>query len=210
LSGYIGYNNSIKNIGFSPRQPVAFSHKKHSGDFGMKCLFCHSSAEKSAFSSIPTTKSCMVCHLALKNQSELMKLVNYSFDNNIPIQYTRVNILPDYTHFNHSRHLIAQIDCSSCHGEVEKMDSIRQEKALTMSWCLDCHRNPEKFIVFARDISGIVTIKNTTKVNMLFPKDFVFPSFGMWSNDLPKTYMKEFLMPKNPSRGPENCSACHY
>ncbi len=106
---YLGYDYSIKNVGFSPNQPVAFSHKKHSGDFEMKCLFCHHDAEKSSFSSIPSTKSYMICHLALKNQSELMKLVNHSFDNNIPIQYTRVNILPDFTHFNHSRHIRAQI-----------------------------------------------------------------------------------------------------
>ena len=207
---YLGYDYSIKNVGFSPNQPVAFSNKKHSGDFEMKCLFCHHDAEKSSFSSIPTTKSCMICHLALKNQSELMKLVNYSFDNNIPIKYTRVNILPDFTHFNHSRHIRAQIDCSSCHGEVEKMDSVRQEKALTMSWCLACHREPEKNIIFARNISGILTLSGKSG-NSIEPEiDVVQPSFGMWEGKILPNKFKDFLIPKKPVKGPETCSSCHY
>ena len=31
-----------------PVQPIAFSHQIHAGKLGMDCLYCHSSAEKSA------------------------------------------------------------------------------------------------------------------------------------------------------------------
>lgn len=210
FSIYLGYDNSIKNIGFSPAQPIAFSHKKHSGEFEIKCLFCHTDAERSSFSSLPTTKSCMVCHIALKNQSELMKLVNHSFDNNIPIKYTRVNILPDYTHFNHSRHIRAQIDCSSCHGNVEQMDSVRQEKALTMQWCLDCHRSPDKFIIAARNISGILTDTANITTISIKPEDVISPSFGLWTGKLPDQKFNGFILPHKPTKGPETCSACHY
>jgi len=49
------------------------------------------------------------------------------------------------------------IDCSSCHGNVEKLDKVILQKKITMKWCLDCHREPLKYIVPARRISGIFT-----------------------------------------------------
>ncbi len=208
LSIYLAYDFSIKNTGFSPEQPIAFSHKKHSGEFGMKCLFCHYSAETSSFSNIPTTKSCIVCHIALKNESELMKPVNFSFDSNASIKYNRVYILPDYTHFDHSSHIKAQIDCSSCHGSVETMDSIKQVSVISMSWCLNCHREPAKYITKARSISGIITDSLPFKT-----ADYTSvsrPEYGLWESRVPAKSIDGFYLPFMPVRGPETCSACHH
>jgi hypothetical protein len=52
-------------------------------------------------------------------------------------------MLPDYAYFNHSVHLNAGVGCSSCHGRIDQMDVVYQAEPLSMSWCLDCHRNPE-------------------------------------------------------------------
>jgi cytochrome c553 len=38
------------------------------------------------------------------------------------------------------------IGCASCHGRVDTMNLMYQASPLTMSWCLSCHRAPEKFI----------------------------------------------------------------
>ncbi|MBL7999904.1 MAG: cytochrome c3 family protein, partial [Candidatus Kapabacteria bacterium] len=73
------------------------------------------------------------------------------------IEWKRVHYIPDYAHFNHSRHIRAQIDCQSCHGKIEEQGVVAQNKPLAMGWCLDCHRNPEKNVVPARPISGIFT-----------------------------------------------------
>lgn len=155
FSIYLLYDINSNEIGYSPVQEVKFSHKIHSGKFQMKCLSCHYSAEFSAFSNIPTTFDCMVCHIALKNEKESLKKVVESYYSKTPLTWKRIYQLPDHTRFNHSKHINASIDCSTCHGKVEEMDSVYSVKNFTMSWCNDCHKNPKNIVVFARDISGI-------------------------------------------------------
>jgi len=48
--------------GFEPAQPIAFSHRLHSGELGMQCLYCHSGAERSRHAGIPAASTCMNCH----------------------------------------------------------------------------------------------------------------------------------------------------
>jgi len=36
--------------------------------------------------------------------------------------------------------------CATCHGPVDKMPLMYQHATLQMSWCLDCHRNPARYI----------------------------------------------------------------
>jgi len=51
-----------------------------------------------------------------------------------------VHRLPDHVKFNHKAHLARGLDCKTCHGDVRQMDRIEQVGALTMGWCLQCHR----------------------------------------------------------------------
>jgi hypothetical protein len=55
----------------------------------------------------------------------------------------RVHDLPDYVYFNHSAHVTRGVGCETCHGRIDTMVKVSQEKPLTMGWCLDCHRNPD-------------------------------------------------------------------
>ena len=63
-----------------------------------------------------------------------------------PLQWTRVNQLPDFVFFNHSVHVQKGIGCSSCHGRVDQMPLTWKAHSLYMRWCLDCHEAPEKQI----------------------------------------------------------------
>lgn len=211
---YLLYDYVIKNTGFMPAQPIQFSHMVHSGDFGIKCLFCHSSAENSEFSEIPTTYSCMVCHIALKNTSDLVEPLNSSYDSLKPIIWNRVYRVPDFTKFNHKVHINSLIDCATCHGEVEKMEKIYQFRPITMSWCIDCHRYPEKYVVPAREISGIFTSNINLDSLGIFKRNFysiILPSYGMWlSENYESEYLKDIVNPRVFSRANENCSVCHY
>lgn len=211
---YLLYDFVIKNTGFMPTQPIQFSHKVHSGDFGMKCLSCHTSAENTAFSEIPTTYSCMVCHIALKNTSDLIKPLNESFDSLKPIIWKRVYRVPDFAKFNHKVHINSLIDCSTCHGEVEKMEKVYQFRPITMSWCIDCHRYPEKYTVPPRDISGIFYADIHLDSLNFYKKNFysiINPAYGMWLSDVYESeYLKNIAYPRVYSRGNENCSVCHY
>ena len=49
-------------------------------------------------------------------------------------------------YFNHSAHVNRGVGCESCHGRIDEMEVVYQAKALTMGWCLECHREPERFV----------------------------------------------------------------
>ena len=38
------------------------------------------------------------------------------------------------------------VGCYSCHGPVDEMPLMYAENTLQMEWCLNCHREPEKFL----------------------------------------------------------------
>jgi len=125
-------------------QPIPFYHAHHVGSMGIDCRYCHSTAEKAATAGIPPTKTCMNCHAQIWNQSPTLEPVRESFRSGTPIEWVRVHDLPDFVYFNHSAHVNKGVGCTTCHGRVDEMSYIRQEKSLLMEWCLDCHRAPEK------------------------------------------------------------------
>jgi len=61
-AGSVDLNLPGNNQGYAPEQPIAFSHRLHSGDLQMDCLYCHTGAEKSRHASIPPASICMNCH----------------------------------------------------------------------------------------------------------------------------------------------------
>ena len=48
--------------GYSPPQPISYSHRLHAGELGIDCRFCHSGAEYGQHAGIPSTDVCMKCH----------------------------------------------------------------------------------------------------------------------------------------------------
>lgn len=148
--GVVWYWFSPKNIevGYSPTQPINFSHKTHAGDLAIDCRYCHTTVEKAAFAAIPSTEICMNCHNLVRRASgatedspDIAKVVA-SFNSGKPIEWVKVHMLPDYTYFDHSRHITVGVSCVECHGRVDKMTKVFQAEPLSMSWCLDCHRDP--------------------------------------------------------------------
>ena len=127
-------------------QPVQFSHKHHVGDDGIDCRYCHTSVEKSAHAGLPSTDTCMTCHSQIWKDASLLEPVRVSLSSNSPLQWNRVHDLPDYVYFNHSIHVAKGIGCSTCHGRIDQMPLTRKTQTLYMRWCLDCHRDPQKFI----------------------------------------------------------------
>ena len=127
-------------------QPVQFSHAHHVGGMGIDCRYCHTSVEESAFANIPPTKTCMNCHSQIWQNAPILEPVRASFRDNTPLTWTRVHDLPDFVYFNHSIHVKQGVGCATCHGPVDKMPLMYQHAPLTMAWCLECHRDPGKFI----------------------------------------------------------------
>jgi len=130
----------------APEQPVPFSHQHHAAGLGLDCRYFHTSVEDSSFAGIPPTKTCMNCHAQIWTNEPMLQPVRYSFSSGQSLQWTRVHDLPDFVYFNHSIHINKGVGCYSCHGQVDAMPLMYEENTLQMEWCLDCHRQPEKFL----------------------------------------------------------------
>ena len=46
---------TVVGAGYSPTQPVPFSHKLHAGDLGLDCYYCHPTVQRAAFAAVPAT-----------------------------------------------------------------------------------------------------------------------------------------------------------
>ena len=127
-------------------QPVPFSHQHHVEGLGLDCRYCHTSVENASFAGIPPTKTCMTCHSQVWTNAAILAPIRDSFQNKTPIQWTRINDLPDYVYFDHSIHIAKGVGCTTCHGPIGEMPITWKGESLKMSWCLNCHRHPEKYL----------------------------------------------------------------
>ena len=136
----------VTGVGIAPAQPVPFSHKHHSGELGVDCRYCHTTVETQATAGIPPTHTCMTCHSQIWTGSDMLKPVRDSFARDEPLQWVRLNKLPSYVYYNHSVHVTKGIGCSTCHGDVTSMQMTYRANAFEMQFCLDCHREPAKYV----------------------------------------------------------------
>jgi len=136
------HNNYANGVGFTPPQPVPFSHQHHVSGLGLDCRYCHTAVEQSADAGIPATKICMTCHSQIWTNAAMLAPVRQSLAEHKPLQWNRVYTLPDYVYFDHSIHIAKGVGCTECHGPIGGMPMTWKASSLYMSWCLDCHRDP--------------------------------------------------------------------
>jgi hypothetical protein len=177
------------NVNVTREQPVPFSHKHHAGELGIDCRYCHTSVEKSSFAGVPPTQTCMTCHSQIWTNATMLEPVRASYRSDKSISWTRVYALPDYVYFNHSIHVAKGVGCTTCHGQIAQMPLTYKANTLYMGWCLDCHRQPEKY---------------------LRPKSEVFnPNYVPPSNqlELGAQLVKDYKI--IPLQDRQSCSTCH-
>lgn len=127
-------------------QPVQFSHQHHVGGIGIDCRYCHTAVEVSPSAGIPPTKTCINCHSQIWSTSPYLEPVRASFRDEQPLRWIRIHDLPDFVYFNHSAHVNKGVGCETCHGRVDRMPLMIQKASLQMEWCLDCHRDPSRYL----------------------------------------------------------------
>jgi len=186
--GFVWYYFSPKftDAGYRPVQPVPYSHKLHVGDLGLDCRYCHASVEVSPVANVPPTSACMNCHRLVKRDSPLLEPIRESASSGRPMRWVRVHKLPDYAYFEHRSHIAAGIGCVSCHGRIDEMDVVKQVQPLSMSWCLDCHRNPGPN---RRPVSEVTNMK--------------------WAPPKDASALAAKLQQERPVHPPIECSGCH-
>ena len=143
-------------VGYEPIQPVAFPHSVHVDQLGLDCRYCHNTVEKSWYSNIPATSTCMNCHVQVLKDDARLALVRESAATGEPIPWVQIHKMPDYVYFNHSVHVNRGISCVECHGPVNQMDEVYHAKPLSMAFCLDCHRDPARRV---RPLDKITDLK---------------------------------------------------
>jgi menaquinone reductase, multiheme cytochrome c subunit len=146
LTAFVTYGFSPKttDVGYQPKQPVPYSHALHAGELGMDCRYCHTTVDQASHAAVPPTQTCMNCHKLVHPESPKLLPVRESAATSEPVEWVKVHDLPDYVYFNHSAHVTRGVGCVSCHGRVDQMEEVYQHQPLSMGWCLDCHRAPEK------------------------------------------------------------------
>jgi len=175
---------------YAPVQPIKFSHLIHSTDNQIECNYCHSGAIKGKNAGIPPVSLCMNCHKHVKEGTRTgffeINKITMAVEDSIPIRWTRVHNLPDYTYFNHMQHVeIGEIDCTSCHGDVKNMHIVEQVEDLSMGWCLDCH--------------------NTRAID--FSNDYYKTYYPTYYDSLQTGKIDSVLV---SDIGGRDCSKCHY
>ena len=180
-------------VGYQPIQPVGFPHSVHVDQLGLDCRYCHSAVEKSWYSNIPSASTCLNCHNQVLKDDPRLALVRESAASGKPIPWVQVLKVPDYVYFNHSVHVNRGVSCVKCHGDIHKMDEVQHAKPLSMTFCLDCHRNPE--------------------LN-LRPPDKITQLDWTWDTDPQVAAQKQLEQGKKfvhdwKVNASQNCSACH-
>ena len=140
LWGYYFYYPRMRE----PKQPIAFSHRIHVTEKQLSCIFCHPGVVDTPRAGVPPLETCLLCHSRIIiAHPEIVKL-RAAYENRRPVEWVRVNTLPDFVYFDHSAHVRAGFDCGKCHGDVAAMDRVALVHDFKMGFCVQCHRD-EKF-----------------------------------------------------------------
>ena len=175
-------------IGYQPRQPVAFDHHLHVEQVGLDCRYCHTFVDRSEHSNVPDAGTCMNCHSMIKPESVALGPIRESYNSGEPIPWVRVHKTPDYVFFNHSVHVNRGISCVECHGQINLMREVYHAQSLSMAFCLDCHRHPERAV---------------RPLNKVYDLDWKAPSINAQAKEGSERVKKWEV------NAPLSCSGCH-
>lgn len=126
-------------VAVAQAQPIDFNHQIHVQTVGIDCQFCHRTVDQAATAGMPDVETCLACHSVVTGQPEIDKL-RQAWISQQPINWQRVNQVPDHVMFMHSAHIKAGFTCQTCHGDVGQMPQVTKQRPLKMADCVTCHR----------------------------------------------------------------------
>lgn len=142
-------------VGYAPVQPIDYSHRLHVSELGIDCQFCHTSVWESARAGIPSTETCMTCHVQIATDSPRLQPLRDSWESGLPVEWVHIHKLAGFAYFNHSAHVNVGVGCATCHGRVDRMEVVMQAEPLSMGWCLDCHNNPAPYLRPVEEVTNM-------------------------------------------------------
>jgi hypothetical protein len=123
----------------SPAGGVPFNHQIHAGQYKMPCLDCHAYASQSPSAGLPSARKCMGCHKFVAKDKPGVQVLAKRFEDGQPLRWERIFAVPDFIYFSHRMHVVANVQCKECHGDVAAASDVRQDEPFTMGRCLVCH-----------------------------------------------------------------------
>jgi hypothetical protein len=127
-----------------PEQPFPFSHQIHL-EKQLVCTDCHESVERGPRASIPGVNTCMICHSQIATDRPLIQQMAQMQEKGLDFAWQRVYDYPSSAHvrFEHSPHIRAGVECSTCHGDQKSQTVARRMVDMDMGFCVNCHREKQ-------------------------------------------------------------------
>lgn len=208
-----------QRVGYQPDQPIAYDHALHVDQLGIDCRYCHSSVDKSASAGVPTANTCWNCHEHVQKGSPKLAPLRAAMGVDAdhvpiegavkkPIEWVRITKSPDYVYFDHAAHVNRGVSCQSCHGDIHKMEKVYHAKDMSMAFCLDCHRSPEKHL---RPLEHVYDLDYDV-VSYLKKKPELAKQIGLKDSDSAaqaQTKLGELLKTNWSIHPKDSCATCH-
>lgn len=133
--------NAFFGVRPEPEQPFEFPHIIHAGqDIG--CTeYCHETVLEGPVAGLPSVRTCLSCHRTIASNRPRIRRITNMFASGRDFAWQRVFDYPAEAHvrFNHAPHVLAEIECATCHGNIAGQRVAQRNVELTMGVCVNCH-----------------------------------------------------------------------
>jgi hypothetical protein len=93
-----------------------------------------------AAAGMPRIRVCFSCHRIVKTRTPEVEKIFSWWEKKEEIPWVRLYQLPRFTLFSHKRHVRAEVDCETCHGNMAEVTEAVRLVNHTMGTCLTCHK----------------------------------------------------------------------
>jgi hypothetical protein len=123
-------------------QPFEFPHNVHAGRQISCAEYCHESVSQGPVAGLPSVRTCMTCHRTEATNRPRIIQITRMRDEGRDFAWQRVFDYPAASHvrFNHAPHIRAEVECSTCHGNIGAQSVAQRNVEMTMGFCVNCHQ----------------------------------------------------------------------
>jgi hypothetical protein len=123
-------------------QPFEFPHNIHVGKEIACTEYCHETVSEGPVAGLPSVRTCMGCHRTVATNRPRIRQITQMREEGRDFAWNRVFDYPAPSHvrFNHAPHIRAEIECSTCHGNIGAQQVAQRNVDMTMGFCVNCHR----------------------------------------------------------------------
>lgn len=121
-------------------QPFEFPHNIHAGN-QIACDYCHQSVAEGPVAGLPSVRTCMTCHRTVATNRPRIRQITQMREQGRDFAWKRVFDYPAPSHvrFNHAPHIRAEVECTTCHGNIGAQRVAQRNVNMTMGFCVNCH-----------------------------------------------------------------------